>query len=117
MSRQFQILVANKRDRVRDDGECEYVGRPGALGNPFKIGEHGDRFQVVSKFRRWAAGELRSNPRGLFARSFLALEQRVKERNARGESTVLVCWCHPEACHADVLRSMLIRRLRWRHPA
>lgn len=60
-----------------------YVGRPTKWGNPFVIGEHGDRHDVVRLYAEWLPSS------GL----------NVSE--LRGKD--LVCWCAPEACHADVL--------------
>lgn len=63
-----------------------YVGRPSKWGNPFQIGRDGDREEVISKFTGWL---LNSSP----------LLSNLHE--LRGKD--LVCWCAPEACHADVL--------------
>ena len=63
-----------------------YVGRPSKWGNPFVIGPDGDRRAVVAKYRLWLAAQ----PRLL-----------ADLRELRGKD--LVCWCAPEACHADVL--------------
>lgn len=64
-----------------------YVGRPSRFGNSFVIGRHGDRATVVARFETW----LLANPELLAA---ARAELRGKD---------LVCWCAPEACHADVL--------------
>jgi hypothetical protein len=64
-----------------------YVGRPSRFGNPFVLGRHGDRAAVVARFEAW----LLANPDLLAA---ARTELRGKD---------LVCWCAPEACHADVL--------------
>lgn len=61
-------------------------GRGSTLGNPFAIGEHGTREEVVEKHRAWFL----SQP---------ALVERVK-RELRGKD--LVCFCAPRACHGDV---------------
>ena len=71
-----------------------YVGRSnpryGLLdkgwGNPFVVGKDGNRQQIVAKYRQW----LENQP---------ALIQRLPELKGK----TLVCFCHPEACHADVL--------------
>jgi Domain of unknown function (DUF4326) len=44
------ITVVNKRHHR---GEGVYIGRPSLLGNPFKIGEHGTRNEVIAKYRVW----------------------------------------------------------------
>jgi len=62
-------------------------GRGSTHGNPFVIGEHGTREEVIARHREW----LLSQPE---------LVERVK-RELRGRD--LVCFCAPKACHADTL--------------
>lgn len=77
------MQVLNKR--VSQDGT--YIGRPSKFGNPFVIGQHGSRADVIARYEAW----LLSQP---------ALVEAAK-RELRGKS--LVCWCAPLACHGDVL--------------
>ena len=51
-----------------------YVGRPSPLGNPYAIGQDGDRDTVVAKYRRWlhanlSTSEVRLAPHDLLARA------------------------------------------------
>jgi len=65
-------------------------GRPinlGGWGNPFIEGRDGNRLQVCEKFEQ----ALRGN------REWLA---RVPELHG---GKVLICWCHPQRCHGDLL--------------
>ena len=78
--------VLNKRRHGVPTGAV-YVGRPSIWGNPFVIGKDGTRNDVIAKYRDY----LLSNS-SLMAK----LEGELKGRD-------LVCWCAPEACHADVL--------------
>lgn len=78
--------VWNKRQKGIPN-EAIYVGRPTEWGNPYVIGKDGDRLTVVDKYKRWITS--RGN-----------LVQKCKEE-LRGKD--LICWCAPEACHADVL--------------
>jgi hypothetical protein len=65
-----------------------YVGRPSRWGNPFKIGAHGSREEVIRKYKTWLTQVLVENP------DFLA--------PLRGKS--LACFCKiTEPCHADIL--------------
>ena len=65
-----------------------YVGRPSRWGNPFKIGVHGNREEVLCKYRTWLTQVLVENP------NFL--------EPLRGKS--LACFCTTdEPCHADIL--------------
>lgn len=77
--------VWNKRD-PNCPKDAVYVGRPSKWGNPFVIGPHGTREQVVEAYRLWI---LRGNP------------LRNDMHELRGKD--LVCWCAPLPCHADVL--------------
>ena len=63
-----------------------YIGRPSKWGNPFVIGQHGDRAEVIRLYRAWAKGK------GL---------DKAAKTELRGK--VLGCWCSPAACHGDVL--------------
>jgi hypothetical protein len=65
--------------------DAVYGGRPGPFGNPFKIGTHGNREQVIELHRIW----LLCNPQ---------LIELVKKQ--RGKNWV--CWCYPLACHCDI---------------
>jgi hypothetical protein len=44
------IRIENKKT-YRGDGV--YIGRPSLLGNPFKIGQHGTRREVIQRYRAW----------------------------------------------------------------
>jgi len=99
----WKIHVRNKRNY---DGEGVYVGRPTALGNPFRIGRDGSRAEVVEKYREWLCEGLRGdNP---CTAMFADLFDQVSET---GELT-LICWCAPEECHADVIREFLMEAWR-----
>lgn len=79
--------VLNAREVGRHVEGAVYVGRPSLFGNPFRIGPDAARDVVIAKYRAW----LMAQP---------VLLARVKSE-LRGKD--LVCWCSPEACHADVL--------------
>lgn len=78
------MQVFNKRGRV--PAGAIYVGRPTKWGNPFVIGRDGSRQDVIRKYEEWVVQQAH-------------LMQALGE--LKGKS--LVCWCAPEACHADVL--------------
>jgi hypothetical protein len=63
-----------------------YIGRPSKWGNPFVVGKHGSREQVIERYERWVLAD---------ATLMAALPE------LRGK--VLGCWCAPRACHGDVL--------------
>jgi len=57
-------------------------------GNPFVLGEDGDRETVITKYRK-----------------YLDMKDGLKHRLKSGELSgkLLVCWCCPDGCHGDVL--------------
>ena len=75
-----------------------YVGRPAQglkgspLANPYRIGSHGDRDNVIRLYRQWLAAKITGKDRAVLD----ALSQL-------NEDSVLVCWCAPKPCHAEVI--------------
>lgn len=63
-----------------------YVGRPSKWGNPFTVGLHGTREEVLLKYEKW-------------------IKSQVHLMSSLGElrGKVLGCWCSPKACHGDIL--------------
>ena len=85
--------VLNKRVHGVPKGAV-YVGRPSKFGNPFTIGRDGSREEVIQKFEAWLfVADENSSPPMLITIDDL--------RSLRGKD--LVCWCAPEACHAQIL--------------
>lgn len=78
--------VLNKRSG-RQPADAVYVGRPTKWGNPFVIGADFDRQSAIDSYRGW----LEIHPELIEA---ARIELRGRD---------LVCWCAPQACHADVL--------------
>ena len=65
-----------------------YIGRGGhgaKWGNPFVIGQHGTRDEVIAKYEAW----LPTQP------ALLAL---IKKQHGKDWS----CWCAPLPCHCDI---------------
>ena len=75
------------RSRVGEPPGSVYVGRPSKYGNPFQIGTHGTRDEVIDRYEMM----LRLRP-DLVA----AAKQELRGLD-------LVCWCAPKRCHADIL--------------
>ncbi len=72
------------------------VARPSVLGNPYKIGVDGDRAEVIAKYRKWLARELKRNDAVKDAMFRIA-------NLARHGKITLLCHCAPAACHAEVV--------------
>ncbi len=62
------------------------ITRSGFWGNPYIIGKHGTRGEVIELYEKW----VRSSPRMLKALADLTGKR-------------LGCVCKPKACHGDVL--------------
>lgn len=82
----------------------EYVGRPSPLGNPFVVGVHGDRAQVIEMYEIWLTQQImEKNPEVIQALD------RLFDKMMNGD-LILTCWCSPLDCHADVIRQILEER-------
>lgn len=100
------ITVVNKRVYR---GEGVYVGRPTPLGNPYTHLRSGSlaEYRVVSRqqailaYRPWLREQI-SRP-GPVRDELIRLLRIYRETH----HLVLVCWCHPLPCHADILRDVL----------
>lgn len=77
-----KTIVVNKRHQSYD----VYIGRPSKWGNPFVIGQDGDRARVIELYRRF----LLKSP-----------ELLKSLHELRGKR--LGCYCAPLPCHGDVL--------------
>lgn len=69
-----------------------YIGRGSKWGNPFEIGKHGTREEVIQKYKEWIVDQPQ----------FADLEE------LRGK--ILGCFCYPLKCHGNVLIEFLNER-------
>lgn len=70
--------------------KCDlYIGRVSIWGNPFLIGRHGTREEVIQKYEVW----VRNQP---------DLMEKVKTLLGK----TLGCYCSPEPCHGDILKKL-----------
>ena len=63
-----------------------YIGRGSKWGNPFRIGIDGDRATVIVKHERWLRNQ----------HHLLRALDELRDKD-------LLCFCHPAACHGDLL--------------
>lgn len=68
-----------------------YIGRGSLLGNPFK---EGSREENIALFEGYFLNKLRDRDPGI-ERAFRSLHSSDK----------LICYCHPEPCHGDVIKA------------
>lgn len=73
-------------------------GRGSIWGNPFVIGEHGNRDEVIQRFAEW----LPTQPK---------LMDQVHELHGK----TLGCFCAPQRCHGDVLAEFAEKAFALKH--
>lgn len=83
------MTVLNYKDSGLPAGAI-FIGRPSKWGNPYVVGRHGTRDEVIELYRRrlWKLVKARFVTIGELA------ELHGKD---------LVCYCAPKACHGQVL--------------
>jgi hypothetical protein len=87
------MRVVNKRTHAPTPQDV-YIGRPSILGNPFVIGKDGSRGEVIAKYARYAYERYLIDP--AFANAINTIPMDAN----------LVCWCAPEHCHGDVVKTI-----------
>lgn len=93
------IQVIHKKHAQGGKGYV-YIGRPSVLGNPYVIGQHGNRAQVIALYEQWLRGKLAeegSNPQ----------KREIERIKSLGVDIYLGCWCSPQRCHGDVIKKIL----------
>jgi hypothetical protein len=99
-----KVITVNRRD-WSGLGPGFYIGRPTALGNPYRIGEHGNRAEVIAKYRTWLEDRIahRDDP------AILARLRRLVAEVRAGHDVILLCYCAPLPCHGDVIAEVVQR--------
>lgn len=92
-------IVHCKRDKYD-----VYIGRPSKYGNPFIIGKHGTRVEVIEKFRTWLTTGKNFDNLEASKEKRAKIMQDVSE--LRGK--ILGCWCNfpKEDCHGRILHEL-----------
>jgi len=98
----MEIEVVNRKTHTSygKHAHYEYVGRPTILSNNFRIGIDGNRQQIIEKYRDWLLDAYKSDPDVQIEISKLLEIASLKK-------LVLMCWCKPNDCHADVIKELL----------
>ena len=84
----------------------EYIGRGSPLGNPFVIGKHGTREQVIAKYKVWLQEQIdKGNP--------VVLDElnRLGNKAIDEKGLVLQCFCYPKSCHGEVIKEKLVKAM------
>jgi hypothetical protein len=100
----IMITVCNRNSMpvVAHGSMIVYVGRGTPLGNNYHIGTHGNRTTVIGKYRKWLWNQLQDPDSK--ANQWI---ERLLLRAKQGTNIYLQCSCHPEACHADIIKRCL----------
>ena len=69
---------------------CVKIDRTSRWGNPFVVGKHGTREQVIAAYRKHLWKQVKSG--AITLPELAALDGQF-----------LGCWCAPDACHGHVL--------------
>lgn len=93
ITRVINIKKESKYRGMQSNSTYEYIGRGSKWGNPYAIGEDGDRDEVIRKFEY----DFEYN-------KFINVDKN--EFSAlRGKT--LGCFCKPDKCHGDVIANYL----------
>lgn len=94
----FVIKVTNKKL----GGKGEYIGRPSPLGNPFRVESEKQRGKVISQYREWLLGKVKSKDDTIVSE----LKRLRSLAETQGELN-LACWCSPKQCHGEVIKEVI----------
>ena len=113
-----QPVVVSVRGLQPNTPGITYVGRKSGgwqqspLHNPFRMNGESQRDEVIAEFRDhlWEIVCSGMRAKGLTAEERAAWDELVRLTNlyAHGENITLGCWCHPKACHAEVVKRAII---------
>jgi len=91
-----------------EDKNNYYIGRAGVVfvnkerypkkqsifANPFKVGKHGTREEVIEKYK-------------IFIINKIETDKKIKNKLKKLKGKQLGCWCYPEQCHGDILLELI----------
>ena len=102
---EHKIFIMNRHTKPGATGD--YVGRPTALGNySGKVNTKGtNRHDVCLAYRADLIEQLEAPGDPSPAKKMFI--ELLNKLSTTGE-LVLVCWCTPKECHADVIRDLLL---------
>lgn len=106
------IYVVNKKYYKQD---CEYVGRPSKLGNPYSHLDYGiAKFRCrtveesISKYRYWIYQQIK------LGNQDVKQELRRLIKIAKDGDLILGCWCVPFTdCHAEIIKELIQKAINY----
>jgi len=84
------VKVVNKRTHWATQADV-YIGRPSVLGNPYHLGPKETRGATIARYKAWLWEQIQAG--GPVLDAIMDLKPEAN----------LVCWCHPQPCHGDVI--------------
>lgn len=96
------IVIVNKHHGMQG----EYIGRGSPLGNPFVIGVHGTRKEVIDKYKVLLNEQIANNNPVV-----LAELNRLGNKAIDDKGLALQCFCHPKPCHGEVIKEKLVQAM------
>lgn len=83
-----------------------YIGRPSVLGNPFVMTSEAQRTEVIAKYKVYFDKKVAvRDPK------FMEVLDALVEHSRAGMDLVLGCFCAPRACHGDVIKEYIDRKV------
>lgn len=96
------IIIVNKHHSKSG----EYIGRGSPLGNPFVIGQHGTREQVIAKYKVWLREQIDAGNQ-----TVLSELNRLGNKAIDDKGLALQCFCYPKPCHGEVIKEKLVEAM------
>lgn len=106
----IKSFITNKTLNLYSDLNTErvYIGRfnkyygllRSLLYNPFKISKELDRKQCCIKYKEYIIKKIKSDTR--FQSEIIRLLNILQYKDIE-----LICWCHPEECHGNIIKNIL----------
>jgi hypothetical protein len=108
------IQVVNKYKHKPTPNDI-YIGRGSPFGNKYVFTESKfpdtirvkNREEAIQKYEEHFGWAVCNEP------VVYALFSTLVDRELREEDTFLVCYCHPNACHGDVIKKMVDEKVFW----
>lgn len=97
------LIVSSKRHGaapIPKDYTQILIDRETPLGNKCFADSRG---LSIQKHKRWLKNQVKQKTK------VYRILKRIAKRLSQGEKIALVCWCSPEPCHGDNLKSEILK--------
>ena len=104
----MNILIVNKYHGKSG----EYIGRGSPLGNPFVIGKHGTREEVIQLYKTWLELQIKPYGKEQWVNTAVCNElNKIAQDYLDGNEVKLLCYCAPAKCHGEVIRDIILKAI------